>query len=416
MATVSRLWKKLGLTEPMVHVWSEDGLEISDHNLTSIKISRGSSTAEAGIVPQTLEVATTFALASRADYRVHCDLTDSATARLYQYTRARPDYTKQRFYGRVGKMSLQDITYPRNQITTLTAASWEAQLKNIGTRWNFGKNTPVSSILQSLATPTGIGMPPLPPQITPADNTLYGYLADTMSDATYSDAIAAVAEDTNLFGKVMRDGAIYWQPNEYRNAQALQALENTMPITRSQAISPATWEQPSESVKATHRVKWYNGDIYREYSFGESVNNPNIAVVEHDMSKVTWPTNENQPMTSGAAFLERDSSDSWRIPSLTVDLLRLITSSTQSHRDQARQLLEMNAGDPVFLSGDWFGQLQGIHYAIGIDESITPDGWDLTLNLAPSKQVTGYDSPVIPPRTWESAGGRWTDRNTRWNP
>lgn len=414
MRRTSRLWKRLGATAPLFRVWSEDGLEMIDHNMTSINISRGTAGPAAGIEPQTLEVGTVFALNPRTDFRVHCDLTDYGANRLQSITGARADITKPRFYGRIGNMKMEDVQYPNRQVTTLSAATWDAQLKRMDVEWTIFDGEPVAAVLRKLSAPTGVGMDHLPAHFTPADNTLYGYSKEQLTGVTYSDGITKFAEDTGIYGKVMRDGRVYWQPNEYRYNQALTELEHTVPLTRSNALSPATWDQPVENSRRVHRVMWWHGNTYRDNNFGSEARNPNLPVEEHDMSQVNWSTNQNQPLTAATTFVERDAARRWRIPSLTIDLLRLIDSPHQSHVDQARQLLELEVGDPIFLSADWYGQLRGVHFAVGIDESITPDGWDLTLNLAPSAQVIGYDSPPVPPMTWESTGDRWQDMTGTW--
>jgi hypothetical protein len=84
-------------------------------------------------------------------------------------------------------------------------------------------------------------------------------------------------------------------------------------------------------------------------------------------------------------------------------------------RRPGTRLLVLEAGSPIYLSGDWHHQLQGIHFAVGITETITGAGWTLNLELAPSYHVVGSISPTVPARVWDSATYAWSAESRTWN-
>lgn len=411
---VSRLWRKLGVTQPLVRVWNNAGLDLNDHVIQSIKISRGSSEPEDGIHTPTAEVAVNTFDEVRSDEKFRIDLTAYATNLISELCGADRDKIRPRFYGRIGRETVTDIT-TRKRRMTLYAASWDAQLRNIKTKYTPSYNENVASFLIRTAAAPGSGLPSRPEWTRPATGEQYGYVRRTDEEpVTYSEAIDKWAKDIGLYVQTRRDGSNRILTHELRWQWALDRLQTEMPITRSHAVSPATWEQPSADIPKSHRVLWSNTDGDQAGSWGWNVENPNMPVEIHDMSHVRWWTNEFQPKASGRTYQQRNMLTQYRLPSITFDILRLLTSSSHPQRRQAAQLISLEPGDPVFLSGDWHLQLRGIHFAVGIEESITPDGWEITLNLADSREVVGEASPRVPPRTWESAQFQWMNASGTW--
>src|SRR5690606_8168113 len=97
----------------------------------------------------------------------------------------------------------------------------------------------------------------------------------------------------------------------------------------------------------------------------------------------------------------------FRLPSIEVDLLYLLSSGRPYHVQQAGMLLALNAGDPIGLSGDWQPSLRGIHVVTGIDETINNNEWTLKLSLIPHATVFGSASPAVPALVWDSATYAW---------
>ena len=81
----------------------------------------------------------------------------------------------------------------------------------------------------------------------------------------------------------------------------------------------------------------------------------------------------------------------------------------------AAQMLTLEAGEPVYLSGDWPTRLQGVHYAEGITETITPNEWRFELSLIPHALGAGTPSPSVPPLAWDSFTTAWADETRAWD-
>ena len=145
-----------------------------------------------------------------------------------------------------------------------------------------------------------------------------------------------------------------------------------------------------------------------------NLQDPYAVVVEHDLSQARF-NNEDQPRAEGYRLRALEWDGSYSIPSVEIDLLHLITSPRRYDRDQAARLLTMEIGDPVYLSGDWHHQLQGIHFATGITENITGAGWSLTFSISPAQTVVGSVSPTVPARVWDSATYPWSDESRTWD-
>lgn len=416
MLNVSRLWRTLGLEEPLIRVWSQDDLELDDHMIQSISIHRGAAEPAAGPQPHTLEVATTQPLSTRTGYRVYCDITPHGIGKLYALTGASQTGIKRRFYGRIGRQTMDDQG-PGKIYSTLQAASWQAQLPNTAVEYNEIGGTGIGDFLVQISRPSGVDLPYMPAAYAPAVTNSYGTIAHYSAEpVTYSDAIQKWCTDLGIYVKTHRDGTDWFVTNEWRTGNMFDALDTMMPLTRSQAISPATWEQPQENIWRTHRVYWTGDDPQPlTYAAGTDVENPRIPEVKYDMIHAAFYSNESQPRSVARAGFHTEHSQGYNIPEITVDLLYLATSDVNYHRTQAKQLLEMEVGDPILLSGDWNEYLRGVHFVSGITETITPDGWEMKLSIAPANKTVGEPSPEVPPRIWESAGTPWTEAGYAWN-
>lgn len=416
MSRTSRLWRKMGATEPIFRLWGEDGLgPINDHGLKSVTINRGSARPQYGLTTDTLEVETALTLGVHSGGRVHFDLTDYGADLIEQWSFAQPAKTAPRFYGRVGKMTMNDVRSDR-QHATVYAASWFAQLSNTTVPMLIPANTPVRDAARQISAPAGVGLPWVPVLEWVSPQASYGYVYADMEVSGFDDGMGKLVSDLGIYGWVRRggDGVIMTPAHMWEQAQL--KMPSAFPLTRSQAISPATWEQPVENIAGSHWVSFRDETAaIRTRGYGDDPNNPNLRRVDYDMEHVRWSNDYTQPYTTAQVGYFRERDTGYAIPSLTVDLLYLLTSPVDYHRLQARQLLELEVGDPVFLSGDWNRPVRGINFATGLKEQITPDRWELTISLHPSDTVVGEQSPVVPARVWESADWPWDDETREWN-
>lgn len=412
----SRLWHRLGATEPLFQIYSDTGFRnINDHNTLSVSISRGTAGPDYGVFPQTLEVATIVPLGIRTGTPIWCELTDYALSLIAPRIGASAAHIRMRYYGRIGKQTIDDIS-PTEQYATLHAAGWEAQLNNITEPVRIPSGRGIGRLVVDMSNPTGQREPRLRQEINlPAPSEQYGLIAETEEPSNYSEAIGKYVENLGFYLQTKRDGTGTLWPNQYRFQYASDHRKTDMPLTRSAAISPATWENGGTDISRNHRVEWTGPDRLYSNSYGYNTTYPNIPVVLHKMHHGKWDTNWNQPRRTAQAHLARDAVNRYSVTSLEIDLLYLITSRFASHRTQAKQLLELEAGDPIFLSKDWNPYVDGIQFATGITETITPDGWRMKIDLQPSELVTGYVSLDVPPKVWDSAQTEWNETAGTWH-
>lgn len=424
MGKVSRLWKKLGLTQPLISIWSEadPDFAMNDHDITSITINRGGSNSVIGLQDHTMEVNTIASRGSRTDRPLHCDLTTYGANRISDLTAANPDIIKPRYFGRIGRQTIEDlggIWDPSKWHTNVYCSKWQSQLENSDRVGNQISGNTVMYLFDHFMNPEYSNLPYLPKAEFPAPEANYGVMINDYdlgtAKITYSEFARKYFDDPGFYVQNTRAGADRVLTLAYRWSVAMSRLEYQIPITRSQAISPATWEQPNENRPRNHRVIWKDSNGHRSAMTGYDVNDVRIPLVDHDMGHIRF-YDDYQPLHLNYLSYGAERVDSgYRLPSITIDLLRLITSSEPSHRVQARQLLGLEMGDPVFLGGDWYVNTQGVSFASGIVEKITPDRWDLELSLTPSIATVGEWSPDIAPMTWEAARIPWNSANWPWN-
>lgn len=421
---ISRLWKRLGLEQPLISVWSEEdsSFALNDHDITSITINRGGN-GVIGLQDHTMEVNTIASRGARTDRPLHCDLTTYGANRLADLTGATPSIIKPRYFGRIGRQTIDDlggIWQPENWHTNVYCSKWQSQLENSDRVGNQISGNTVLYLMDHFMNPEYSNLPYLPSAEFPSPEAHYGAMINDydLSEAkiTYSEFATKYFDDPGFYVQNTRAGADRVLTIAYRWSVAMSRLEYQIPLTRSQAISPATWEQPNEDRPRNHKVYWYDADgTARSSITGPDVNDVRIPLVEHDIFHIRF-YDDYQPLHRNYLAYGAERSDSgYQLPSVTVDLLYLISSPIPAHRVQARQLLGLEMGDPVFLSGDWYVNTQGVQFATGITERITPDRWELELTLTPSYVTLGEWSPDIPPRMWESARIPWDTATEPWD-
>lgn len=426
MSRTSRLYRKLKPTQPLFRVYSTStsDLVLNDHSIRSITIHRGDSTPGTGPYPHTLElVSNEFHLGAISGNSIICDMTTYGKNLMAEMIGSVPSEVQRRFTGRIGKLSTDDRgghgTHGMN--TTITAVSAHAQLSLVDMEFTNYANANLGAALQEKQQPGGLGQP-ITSMLPPAEyhgeaREQFGKLAEPMTFSGYSDAMTKLCSDTGIYAQTRRDGSMYFYAHEYRWDAALGRINNgtAVPIARSQAIGPATWEQPNENLRRAHISIWKRPDGGTiTYPLGVDSAHRNIPVVEYDMTHVVYE-NENQPINYALTQWYIERANHYRITSLRIDLLRLITSRYSYDRLLAKVLIEMEVGTPIYLSADWVGDLEGIHFAVGLEESITPDGWDLTINIANSAEVVGKYGVMPLPRIWEQFGYEWEKETQKWH-
>lgn len=403
-----RLYRKLKPTLPLFRFTTEIGTYLDDDAITGVTIQRGSASPDGGITPTTLEISLSGFAAIQTGNHCELNLTTTGANLLNELVGASASLVQERFYGRIGKQTVDDRG-PRRR-TTMLAASWAAQLGKVQKGWAPPVGTNVGDVIAELMTATALPRLSAPVRMAPADQ--YGSVHEQQSTQTFSDfnrwstALGITVRET-------RAGRHQLLTHPWRWQSALDGLGSSVPVIRAQALAPATWEQANGSIPRNQRLTWGSGNGTNSATWGQ-VDDPTALVVDHDLTHARF-NNEAQVRAEGARLRASEWTTSYSIPSVTIDLLHLITSTNQYDRDQASRLLTMQVGDPVYFSGDWPIQLRGIHFATGLTENISGSGWNLTLSLSESHRVVGEISPTVPARVWDSATYPWDDESRTWN-
>jgi hypothetical protein len=319
-----------------------------------------------------------------------------------------PATVQPRFSGRIGRQTVDDRG--TRQTTTLLAASWTAQLARVRKTVTPPVGSNIALVIAELLTSNALPRLGDPTRMGTPDQ--YGTVHKVQDPQSYSDigkwtsALGFTVRETRAGGRQILTHAQRWE-------DAQDGLDTSLPVIRSQALAPAKWQQSAEGIPRNQRLTWGSGNGTNSATWGQ-VDDPTAVVVDHDLTHARF-NNEDQVRAEGARLRALEWETAYDLPSVEIDLLHLITSDRKYDRDQAARLLVLEAGSPIYLSGDWHHQLQGIHFAVGITETITGAGWTLNLELAPSYHVVGSISPTVPARVWDSATYAWSAESRTWN-
>lgn len=408
-----RLARTLGLTGsgPYFGLYSEAGIGLYDDSIQSVAIHRGKSGRGGGVTPSTLEVTVKGGpVLHVAGHNVRLFLRDAPAANLAARLGTTGPAISARFTGRLAKTGVDDTG--RRLATTYTAASWITRLAYSGVHTTPTAGQSVKRVITDLFKlnrPWGLA------GVSATFHGDFDTVAETTDPVTYSEAIARYTTDLGILVRETRAGISQVMPLPYRITSAATRLATALPLTRSQAISPARWEQPNERPPVTveYDVRNTNNNVVRRSVDIAAGTEPPETVV-YDWSYIRADTDHLYHHAYGIVY--ESSPRQFAVPSVKIDLLHLIGSSKQYHRDQAGQLLGLEPGDPVYFSGDWPSVLQGVHFAEGITETIDADTWTLELSLVPYAHAMGAaPSPAVPARVWDSAGNTWNNETRKWN-
>lgn len=425
MRRTSRLWKRLGLTAPLFNVWSEEDatFQMTDHHLTAITISRGSPDGVFGEQEHTLELNSIVNRSVRTDAPIHCDLTGSGGQRLASLIGGDAESITRRYFGRIGRQTVDDHGGSSGNPkwhTNIYASKWQSQLNNSDRLGYQTNNQLVVELFEHFMDPAMQNTYHIPAPEFQDDYWEYGTVRNNQEQSesliNYSEFSRKYFEAPGFYVQNTRAGADRVLTIQRRWDLALYRLASTIPLTRSQVLAPAQWDQPNENRPSNHTVIYQNlsGEWLRR-TIGPNRDDSRIPLVEHDLSYMAFPSIYQPTQMLEARYAQERTDIGYRLPTVDIDLLRLIDSTKQVDRTQARQLLQLEMGDPVYLSGDWATNIRGIHFATGITEKITPDDWTMTLSLVPAVAVVGSWSPTVPARVWDSARVWWDNATSRWN-
>lgn len=397
-----RLYRTLKPTQPIFQFTYGDKT-ITDDQIRSVSIHHGGDP----LTPSTLEIPTTEFDWVNTGKSCQLTITDHGMDRLKSITGDILGGAAPRFTGRVGRQTVDDRGGSK-WLTTFYGASLSAQYPRMSQTWSFDAGTYIDTMLRTVMQPAAVVSPPLE---TPVANYRYGQLAEPLTNVRFSDITDKYINDLGFTYRELRDGRPQLLTHDYRHQAALEGMNQAYPLSRSQAISPATWEQRNEVMSRGVRVQWLDENSQlKSFTTG---GNPGSETLEVDMTHALFSDN-TQPIGQARALNARERTTSYELPEITIDLLYLLSSPYLYHKQQAANLLRLHIYDPVYFSGDWLYNLRGISYVEEITENIGPDEWTLIFKLAPSENITGEYSPQIPARTWEQSVLAWGEETRQW--
>lgn len=390
------------------------GGSYSDASIVSLSINRGKSERGGGYTPATVEAQYLGEPASEslAGQHLRAAMGVQAAYDLAVLTGTTQAAILDRGQGRVGLISVEDRGDKKQPITTAASASW----------MNMNRYLP--------ATVTPVGGQTLNniiQLITPQEEQAYVDLnflgtTDTINASQdpvrWGDAISKYAESPGILMRERRDGVTDVISVNHRDTMAQARLTTHIPLTRAQVLAPAEWSQPNQEIGV--RVV-FKSNRSTGSPFTQTVDHTDNGLRMRETLNIDWSYirsggNFGQLYREASGIVYDRSPQDFRLPTVKIDILSLIASGKSYHLEQVKNMLTLEAGDPVFLSADWPPMIQGVQFAEGIKETIDTNTWELELSLLPYSSVTGLSpSPVVPGRVWDSMPGRWDDQIKRWD-
>lgn len=410
-----RLYRVLGKVtsyRSLFGMYSEPLGTLYDADIHSLVMHRGKEDRGGGSFPTTLEATVKGQYSSSvAGENVRVFLRDEPAVAVAAHCGTTAEAIKQRFAGRMGQTDVEDTG--KRFTTTFGAASWLAQMNYSPVYFAPPAGMSVVSALAYLAHSDepnrGINM------------VLHGDAGKIATDqplTLFKDGVGKYAEDIGILLQERRNGETHIMPLLYRKGLATTQVATTLPLTRSQAISPAKWEQRNErpAVRIEYLVTNAEGGPARRVAEVANTTGEIRETEELDWTYIQVTDVDNQLYREAYGRVLQSSTRQFTVPSVTIDLLHLIGSSKDYHHKQAGQLLALEHGEPVYFSADWPAPLRGVHFAEGINETVDADTWTLELSLVPYAHAMGdTPTPTVPGRTWDSLAGTWNQQTQKWN-
>ncbi|MCB4209160.1 hypothetical protein [Arthrobacter sp. UM1] len=407
-----RLHRALGAAAPLFELQIAGRPWRNDHTIISLSISRGDAGSPIGWSPSTLTTRLPGAEPITRDTSVRLKLTAYGARRLHEITSYPAASLEHRFFGRLAMKSVEDRSDTR-QSTQLVCSDWSALIEPMNRSVVV---TPESSALpdvyRALLKASGIPVGLARLAAGHAWDAVAGLESGPIT-LTASDIRSRYCEDLGIFVRTLRNGDLEAQNLSFRAFLASQWKQRwPHPLTRRAALSAASWEQQKTTAIEVRYImrdptSAYGATVEKAWTTSDSryVARPEPVDLTH-----IWPRTGQLDKAMKARAV-REGGARYRVPTVRVDLLALLSSDKPSERHLAGQLLAMEHGDPITLSHDWPEPVGSVYFVQQIQEEIRSDTWQMTLGLTPHELVTGDPSPDIAGTTWHTA----YPKATRWN-
>lgn len=384
----------------------------ADETIHSVNITRGVSGRNVGHNPTTCEISVmgrkdSFDTGKPLSFIMRQD----AASRLGSFLGIGGEEIAQRFRGRLGAISLEDTG--TRFTTSVAGSSFLTQMNYSPASFTPGAGQNLGSLLLDM---------------TKANEPIRGIDFGTMiglvnmvhypagERTLFRDGVSKYAADIGIQLQERRDGSTLAWSHYTRYDLAAQRLLTEWPLMRNQAIAPGEYSQQNERPAKRVAYTITNSAGGQAERIAE-VSNPTGELRETEsVDWSDWQVSavDNQLYREAYARVFESSARLFTMPTVKIDMLMLLRGGEYSKRI-ARQILSLQVGEPIFLSGDWPPKLQGVHFAEGIKESINSEQWLFELSLVPHAVAVGRTSPSVPARAWDSATAAWDQETREWN-
>lgn len=416
MTKPSPLWRAFDATSPLFQVVTEfqgTYTAYTDPNIESLSITHGNgtpfglSTGSADIAFRGVDVGNPW----QGDTWLRIALTDYGADRVIALTGGGGPALAPRLTGRRVSEEFEDRGDPNLTRGALKYTAHDygggAALLDRGS-YALNTDTTVTSIHSRVMLRVGYETPfealnagpypfPRPWVETP----------DSLGLST-SDAFGKYGADLGILTRITRGGTPQSLTRGYRMQQA-EDLRHAVAVTpgtpqalqRRQALSPITWVK-NAAVPLRMKATWRDsaGDLWiTERSAGDAALLDKLE--EIDLTHVV-STADDVSYTL-AAMVEQAAQIQFSPTDITIDMLHLLNSGRDDDKYLFRQMLDLEAGDPIALATDWPWVVSGMFFADKIVERISANGYTMTLTITPHRYVTGWGTETVAGRTWQQA-------------
>lgn len=385
-----------------------------------VAISHGKDSPGGGMTVATMSCRVQDTIPAGAQRRARLRLSGALANRITEGTGYTADSIRHRFTGRIGADTITDRSDRHSRYTEIQCSSWTSLLKN-GKRSTvfYANGLVLASLRNAFAHPSFVNANIAPVNFPDTAHSDRSFELEG-NEFRFSEAITKYGSDIGILIQQQRDGSISLLPITKRIELLNSRISSTWPLLRSEAISPAIWEQHVETASKQYTLKWLTEDdtVY-DWVWPLPVGaNPGLIVETEDVDWSNIRTVTDNYRRYMDALNYETNAMRHTLSSVKIDLLMLLKSSRYYDRRIAVQMLALNEGDPLYLSGDWPTAITGPQLVQGIDEKITADEWTLELSLTHPRNTLGLlaaETPTVPPKVWDSARTAWNSTAGTWD-
>lgn len=417
----SRLHRKLSPEGRPLFSLTIGDRTFEDHQICEISITRGASGYSYGIQPATLSTKLVGLLGNLNNQHVELKLQPWISELIRRRTGVPAEHIEWRFYGRVGIQDATDNGDGRTSFSNISASSYSTLLKQTVNTYRVRDRTTIINVVRAILEhpnmPTRLKTYPGSYQENEWDIT---YVDEAPRELTFKEIISEYADKQMILICERRDGRMHVQSLALRENYLINRAASRYAPLRSHTLAPATWSQPVESRTSNLILKERKEDgtiNYMTWGSGTPEQTRNDYPIENeeiDLTHVRSISDTNYRVMRALNY--QKNMPRVQISSIKFDLTHMLASNDFYDRRMAGELLRLEHGDAVYLSGDWQRSIRSTMIAQEIRETITPDKWEMEISLTHPAAVLGiHEIAPHPPRVWDQSKSPWDTEEGAWN-